>query len=56
MADWFLATEGVKIVKDSASVWPQIITVVSSASTALGAVGLTHFLPGDAKKRRQKIA
>lgn len=26
MADWFIATEGVKVVKDSASLWPQIIT------------------------------
>lgn len=52
MADWFLATEGVKIVKDSASVWPQIITVVSSAGAALGAVGLTHFFT----RRREKAA
>jgi hypothetical protein len=28
MADWFIATEGVKVVKDSASLWPQIITGV----------------------------
>ncbi|CAD6025059.1 Uncharacterised protein (plasmid) [Escherichia coli] len=28
MADWFIATEGVKVVKDSASLWPQIITAV----------------------------
>lgn len=26
MADWFIATEGVKVVKDSASLGPQIIT------------------------------
>ena len=52
MADWFLATEGVKIVKDSASVWPQIITAVSSAGAALGAVGLTHFFT----RRREKAA
>lgn len=38
MADWFIATEGVKVVKDSASLWPQIITAVSSAGAALGGV------------------
>lgn len=38
MADWFIATEGVKVVKDSASLWPQIITAVSSASAAFGGV------------------
>ncbi|EEG9642982.1 hypothetical protein GNN13_04220 [Salmonella enterica] len=42
MADWFIATEGVKVVKDSASLWPQIITAVSSAGAALGGVCLTH--------------
>ncbi|MDX6019754.1 hypothetical protein SIL08_05545 [Scandinavium sp. V105_16] len=42
MADWFIATEGVKVVKDSASLWPQIITAVSSAGAALVGVGLTH--------------
>lgn len=42
MADWFIATEGVKVVKDSASLWPQIITAVSSAGSALGRVALTH--------------
>lgn len=30
MADWFIATEGVKVVKDSASLWPQIVTAISS--------------------------
>ena len=34
MADWFIATEGVKVVKDSASLWPQIITGVLSAGAA----------------------
>ncbi|WP_242389760.1 hypothetical protein [Kosakonia cowanii] len=38
MADWFIATEGVKVVKDSASLWPQIITAVSSAGAAFGGV------------------
>lgn len=38
MADWFLATEGVKIVTDSSSLWPQIITAVSSAGAAFGGV------------------
>lgn len=52
MADWFLATEGVKIVKDSASLWPQIITAVSSAGAALGGVGLTHFFT----RQREKAA
>lgn len=42
MADWFIATEGVKVVKDSASLWPQIITAISSAGAALGGVCLTH--------------
>lgn len=42
MADWFIATEGVKVVKDSASLWLQIITAVSSIGAALGGVGLTH--------------
>ncbi|NIG46459.1 hypothetical protein F3J31_21935 [Enterobacter sp. Acro-832] len=38
MADWFIATEGVKVVKDSASLWPQIITAVTSAGAAFGGV------------------
>lgn len=38
MADWFIATEGVKVVKDSASLWPQIITAVLSAGAAFGGV------------------
>ncbi|EJV9473421.1 hypothetical protein PO820_003723 [Cronobacter sakazakii] len=42
MADWFIATEGVKVVKDSASLWPQIITAVSSIGAAMGGVALTH--------------
>lgn len=36
MADWFIATEGVKVVKDSASLAPQIITAVASIGAALG--------------------
>ncbi|MEG6138927.1 hypothetical protein [Enterobacter kobei] len=42
MADWFIATEGLKVVNDSASLWPQIITAVSSIGAALGGVHLTH--------------
>ncbi|XIY78271.1 hypothetical protein AB2I50_23720 (plasmid) [Escherichia coli] len=42
MADWFIATEGVKVVKDSASLGPQIITAVSTIASAVGAVFLTH--------------
>ncbi len=38
MADWFIATEGVKVVKDCVSLWPQIITAVSSAGAAFGGV------------------
>lgn len=37
MADWFIATDGVKVVKDSASLAPQIITAVSSVGAARGA-------------------
>ncbi|MGC6746944.1 hypothetical protein ACP0HM_36335 [Escherichia coli] len=32
----FIATEGVKVVKDSASLWPQIVTAISSAGAAPG--------------------
>lgn len=42
MADWIIATEGVKVVKDSAGLWPQIITAVSSIGAALGGVSLAH--------------
>ncbi len=35
MADWFIATEGVKVVKDSASLWPQIITAGTVAKLAM---------------------
>jgi hypothetical protein len=42
MVDWFIVIEGVKVVKDSASLWPQIITAVSSAGAALGGVCLAH--------------
>ena len=52
MSDWFIATEGVKVVKDSASLWPQIITAVSSIGAALGGVGLTHHFT----RRREEIA
>lgn len=52
MADWFIATEGVKVVKDSASLWPQIITAVSSIGAALDGVGLTHHFT----RRREERA
>lgn len=52
MADWFIATEGVKVVKDSASLWPQIITAVSSIAAALGGVSLTHHFT----RRREERA
>src|ERR1051326_6498184 len=48
MADWFIATEGVKVVKDSASLAPQIITAVASIG-----VGLTHHFT---RKREERAA
>lgn len=53
MADWFIATEGVKVVKDSASLWPQIITAVSSIGAALGGVSLTHHFT---RKREERAS
>lgn len=53
MADWFIATEGVKVVKDNASLWPQIITAVSSVGAALGGVSLTHHYT---RKREERTA
>lgn len=53
MADWFIATEGVKVVKDSASQWPQIITAVSSIGAALGGVCLTHHFT---RRREERAA
>ncbi|WP_227658079.1 hypothetical protein [Enterobacter cancerogenus] len=53
MADWFIATEGVKVVKDSTSLWPQIITAVSSIGAALGGVSLTHHFT---RKREERAA
>lgn len=53
MADWFIATEGVKVVKEGASLWPQIITAVSSIGAALGGVGLTHHFT---RKREERTA
>lgn len=53
MADWFIATEGVKVVKDSASLWPQIITAVSSIGAALGGVSLTHHF---IRRREERAA
>ncbi|EOV9619527.1 hypothetical protein ACN5LY_004168 [Cronobacter dublinensis] len=51
MADWFIAAEGVKVVKDSASLWPQIITAISSIGAALGGVSLTHHFT---RKREER--
>lgn len=53
MADWFIATEGVKVVKDSTSLWPQIITAVSSIGAALGGVSLTHHFT---RRREERAA
>lgn len=53
MADWFIATEGVKVVEESASLWPQIITAVSTISAALGGVCLTHHFT---HKREERAA
>ncbi|HCR2161353.1 TPA: hypothetical protein OND39_004374 [Enterobacter asburiae] len=53
MADWFIATEGVKVVKDSASLAPQIITAVTSIGAALGGVALTHYYT---RKREERAA
>ncbi|BEM85509.1 hypothetical protein SME41J_48330 (plasmid) [Serratia marcescens] len=53
MGDWFIATEGVKIVKDSANLAPQIITAVASIGAALGGVGLTHHFT---RKREERAA
>lgn len=53
MADWFIATEGVKVVKDSASLWPQIITAVSSAGAALVGVYLAHYFT---RRREERAA
>lgn len=52
MADGFIATEGVKVVKDSASLWLQTITAVSAIGAALGGVGLTHHFT----RRREERA
>lgn len=51
MADWFIATEGVKVVKDSASLWPQIITAVSSIGGAVVGVSLTHRFTREREER-----
>lgn len=53
MGDWFIATEGVKIVKDSPNLWPQIITAVSTIVAAVGSVSLTHRFT---RKREQAAA
>ena len=54
MSDWFIATEGVKVVKESASLWPQIITAVSSIGAALGGVGLTHHYTRKREERAEE--
>lgn len=53
MADWIIVTEGVKVAKDSVSLWPQIITAVSSAGAALGGVYLTHYF---IRRREERAA
>lgn len=53
MGDWFIATEGVKIVKDNPGLWQQIITGVLSAGAALGGVWLTHYF---ARRREERAA
>ena len=53
MGDWFIATEGVKIVKDSAGLWPQIITAVASIGGVLSGVSLTHHYT---RKREEAAA
>ncbi|KMK82599.1 hypothetical protein [Pectobacterium brasiliense] len=53
MADWIIVTDGVKVAKDSASLWPQIITAISSIGAALGGVSLAdHFT----RKREEAVA
>lgn len=54
MADWFIATEGVKVVKDSTSLWPQIITAVSSAGAARAVCIWPTTLPAGVKKERRR--
>ncbi|ELG3412749.1 hypothetical protein RN043_004372 [Salmonella enterica] len=53
MADWFIATEGVKVVKDSVSLAPQIITALTSVGAAFGGVALTHYFT---RKREERAA
>lgn len=53
MADWFIATEGVKVVKDTAGLAPQIITAVASIGAALGGVCLTHHFT---RRREERSA
>lgn len=47
MADWFIATEGVKVVKDSASLWPQVLT----AAAAFGGVWYGQWLVTQREKK-----
>ena len=54
MADWFIATEGVKVVKDSASLGPQIITAVSTIASAVGAVFLLTTSHSDVRRELQQ--
>ncbi len=54
MADWFIATEGVKVVNDSASLGPQIITAVSTIASAVGAVFLTTTSHSDVRRELQQ--
>jgi len=43
----------VKVVKDSASLWPKIITAISSIGAALCGVSLTHHFT---RRREERTA
>lgn len=53
MGDWFIATEGVKVVKDTTGLAPQIITALASIAAALGGVSLTHHFT---RRREERAA
>ncbi|MCM7280135.1 hypothetical protein M8O33_21980 [Enterobacter bugandensis] len=53
MSDWFIATEGVKIVKDSSDLMTPVLTGLTSAAAALGGVALTHYFT---RKREDAVA
>ncbi len=54
MADWFIATEGVKVVKDSASVLPQVLPVLTAVGGAILGYWLNNLNSKKAEKRKQK--